>query len=578
MNRILWIFVILVAAGCTLTSNLPDEIPSRDDTIIASPTGGRGDDAPTPSPTFSVVLRPTQTIAPTQTARPNINTGNNTGNNTSGNQPPPNCFPRNDWPLYTVVGGDTLGSIAARVNSTTRDLTSANCLSNPNLISPGQSLRVPRLPAPPTQPQPNAAGYVTINPFVSYSSTGYVVSPGVLLTVNWPEARRDATRVDFFQSRGGAVSAVGSDFTPSDGAVVTWTASSTSEAFLYATAYLPNGTQQTTLAPVRVVPTTPNPVDPGTVYVSPYLRVDGTRYIVASGVELTINWPNAPVTQSNRVEFYMTFAGQGNTQRIGTDSTMSDGASIRYTPQTNGVIYAIAYRHNGTTLTSRSAEVGIESQGRVQGNVVVSPYVRTDGSSYGLRTGSTVTVTWPEVPTAELSQVEFTLIGEDGGYTSLGLDTNLSDGASIQWVVTPFTRGSIYAAGPLPGQNHTFIESNKLSVFSIDIIIVEPFIGKVVVSPILREQEGMLVLQNGANVTITWPEAPTTAEVTRVEFYLTPPDSSPSLIGTDTNISDGASATYTVPSGITGSYLSARAYLADGRTSETATAVRVMVE
>ncbi len=56
------------------------------------------------------------------------------------------CLVRTDWPIYTVVRGDSLSRIARTYGTTTTILISANCLTNPNRIFPGQQLRVP--PAP----------------------------------------------------------------------------------------------------------------------------------------------------------------------------------------------------------------------------------------------------------------------------------------------------------------------------------------------------------------------------------------------------------------------------------------------
>jgi hypothetical protein len=53
------------------------------------------------------------------------------------------CTPRADWPIYTVVRGDTLARIAQRYNTSTAVLISANCLTDPNRIFSGQRLRVP---------------------------------------------------------------------------------------------------------------------------------------------------------------------------------------------------------------------------------------------------------------------------------------------------------------------------------------------------------------------------------------------------------------------------------------------------
>ncbi|MBZ0303090.1 MAG: LysM peptidoglycan-binding domain-containing protein, partial [Anaerolineae bacterium] len=49
-----------------------------------------------------------------------------------------NCAPRNDWPIYFVQRGDTLGNIARNVGSSTAELAQANCLNNVNLIEVGQ--------------------------------------------------------------------------------------------------------------------------------------------------------------------------------------------------------------------------------------------------------------------------------------------------------------------------------------------------------------------------------------------------------------------------------------------------------
>ena len=47
------------------------------------------------------------------------------------------------WRMYTVKAGETLKMIAARYGVSAEDLASWNQLSNPNLIHPGQRLRVP---------------------------------------------------------------------------------------------------------------------------------------------------------------------------------------------------------------------------------------------------------------------------------------------------------------------------------------------------------------------------------------------------------------------------------------------------
>ncbi len=90
-------------------------------------------------PVITATQQPTTTTAPVSTSTP-ISTVVST------------CTVRTDWPLYVVVAGDTLGSIALRSGTTANALATANCLSNPNNIQVGQQLRVPVIPIPPTVP------------------------------------------------------------------------------------------------------------------------------------------------------------------------------------------------------------------------------------------------------------------------------------------------------------------------------------------------------------------------------------------------------------------------------------------
>lgn len=119
---IVLLILLLVLAGCGITSS-EDPTPT---TVIPLPTLATRTSTPSATPS------PSQT--PSQAAP----------------QPQPGCTVRTDWPTYTVVAGDNLGRIAARAGTTIAQLSSANCLSDPNQLRVGQVLRVPRIPTTPT--------------------------------------------------------------------------------------------------------------------------------------------------------------------------------------------------------------------------------------------------------------------------------------------------------------------------------------------------------------------------------------------------------------------------------------------
>lgn len=58
----------------------------------------------------------------------------------------PNCPLPAGWTTYTVEPGDSMGLLAEQTDSTTAELTQANCLSNADEIYVGQVLYVPRAP------------------------------------------------------------------------------------------------------------------------------------------------------------------------------------------------------------------------------------------------------------------------------------------------------------------------------------------------------------------------------------------------------------------------------------------------
>ncbi|MCA9984678.1 MAG: LysM peptidoglycan-binding domain-containing protein, partial [Anaerolineales bacterium] len=126
-------------------------------------------DEPDPQPT--IVLEVPDPLPATATAEPTVTpteaaTAEPTVTNEPATEPTvaataattvaqaPDCQPPADWIEYNVVFGDTLAELARRTGSSVAALSEANCLDNPNRITVGLKLRVPRQPDPLPTPPP----------------------------------------------------------------------------------------------------------------------------------------------------------------------------------------------------------------------------------------------------------------------------------------------------------------------------------------------------------------------------------------------------------------------------------------
>lgn len=304
----------------------------------------------TPVPLFTPTLFPSPTpLPPTATA----------------------CVRYTAWPVYTVVAGDTLGSIAQRANTTIAQLVVANCLTDSNLIYVGQQLYVPQLPATLT-PTPITPTLVTPAPGAPVfgraltadqhwrDSSGQAVTYYQTVRLNVGEVLT-ADTVSFFVTGpgGGAAAYIGQDVDPWDGAFVDYT-------FPAPGTYTFSAVAESDLGRVSSAPFTvrydPNFVPPGgTQYnvlsFSPTLGTAGGVVALQTGAAVTITWRDAP-GGAVRVDFLF-MAGSGGTQTIGSDATPSDGATMVWTVPAGavGTLQARATMPNGQVLTSETASV-----------------------------------------------------------------------------------------------------------------------------------------------------------------------------------------------------------------------------
>lgn len=110
-------------------------------TLRAQATANHVENPSPADPTSTLIQLATPTLTPSPTQVPTL---------PPTDTPTPACTVLADWPIYTVQQGDTLYRIARATGSTVAILAEANCLDDPDRINAGQPLRVPALPALPT--------------------------------------------------------------------------------------------------------------------------------------------------------------------------------------------------------------------------------------------------------------------------------------------------------------------------------------------------------------------------------------------------------------------------------------------
>jgi hypothetical protein len=150
-------------------ANLPLSLLERPITLPASvtiPTVPVIATSPPIGATLATAVLPAVTLPPGPTATP--------------------CVPRADWTnTYTIQRGDTLFNIAIRFGVTMPVLQQANCITNPDIISVGGTLRVPLPPATDTPtPRPTSAASPTpTNPNLRADKS--VVDVETCTTIRW---------------------------------------------------------------------------------------------------------------------------------------------------------------------------------------------------------------------------------------------------------------------------------------------------------------------------------------------------------------------------------------------------------
>jgi LysM repeat protein len=303
IRRLLVPLCALAVTGCALTNPSPSTPVVVIDTSVTNVPSNMFDVDVTVSTATSVPAAQVQ-VASAPTATPVVFT-NQTNVVVSVATPIPvvlaNCTVRSDWVPYVVQAGDTLGVLSIATNSELNDLALGNCLGNPDLISVGQTLLLPRLPAD---------WYV--------QSLNTSISEGTIVPA-------DATQIP------AAATAV-------PNTVVDNTALNA----------------QVAAAPTSVVLVSVSSSSPmiGYVLAEPSF-IDYGRFLVAPG-EVILRAQG--VTNDARVTFFMAPINTNNApMAMGIDDNMIDGASIRWTFDRTPLlanVWAVATSPDGTEATT----------------------------------------------------------------------------------------------------------------------------------------------------------------------------------------------------------------------------------
>jgi murein DD-endopeptidase MepM/ murein hydrolase activator NlpD len=247
-------------------------------------------------------------------------------------------MPRTDWLVYRVVQGDTLGTIAQRTNSTAQALVNANCLSNPNQISVGQSIYVPQLPSSPPAGRTGTLG-LTISSYLSSDGSAYSFALNSTTTIIVTNVPTGARSVDFYiRPTGTGIDSgnlIGTDNNLADGASLQLTTSRGLLGHINAEAKDPSGAVLASSDFILVyVEDVPVGIPSSPFEISPFVVSEGDQFQLQRGAVVTIR-VSSPPPNAELVRFFFSPTGTGSTVAlIGSDENMADGVSVSWTVPT----------------------------------------------------------------------------------------------------------------------------------------------------------------------------------------------------------------------------------------------------
>lgn len=211
------VFIIITQNASNNTTPNTVEQEVTEDPIESEPL--QEEPSPTPQPTMTSETTATWTLLPPPTFEPATHTPTPSpepqpteiptldlsvddldinGLETPTSTAEVGCEPRDDWQLtYQVQAFDTLSSIADLYSTTIFALADGNCMDNPDVISIGQTLRVPG-DAPPAQPEYECVPWEVLTPI----NNAFDIDGAGQLTFVWRGVRAPRNLVRVYDSSG----------------------------------------------------------------------------------------------------------------------------------------------------------------------------------------------------------------------------------------------------------------------------------------------------------------------------------------------------------------------------------------
>ncbi len=352
------LLLILTISACSLNQAASESIAE----LSPAPIDTTATFMPTPIvPTATpVASQPTATATFTSTPIQSV----------AVNSSPSCTVIRTDLPIYTIVAGDTLSSIARKTNSTTAELAQINCLPDASQIAVGQQLRVPQAPSAnsptntvidskPANPSNSPAGVtiidtkasgdnsIDVSPYLSneiQNGLGYYsVRKNMPLTLTWSTMPTDLglTQVVFMYVDDHYTNdhvLIGMDENLADGASIVWTAPDDIQGRIYAAARLPGQYHEGVQSTDILIESFPDRVGPrGAVAVAPNIEAgtpaDWSDYVLEPNSTVTIVWSGIDppeYAKVGRLEF-LYYPDSGGIQILGHDNDKNDGMSLTWT-------------------------------------------------------------------------------------------------------------------------------------------------------------------------------------------------------------------------------------------------------